>query len=216
MAEVQKQLGDECVITNIITRPYGWVFCYTSREYVETGDEDLGLIGNAPFFISKCGESARISTASFCPYNLFFKNWEASHPECELPNYEDKLMSFNSILVLSEEDEKEIVRTVQTILRYSIDFHATLTRFEVDVNQCRFRIYHLKNETWQKSLLGNYYALVAQRIKQMADIAPREKQSSETQTGTINLTLEEKKYRVTVTSTISEKREELHLAFESQ
>lgn len=56
MDEVQRKMGADCVVTQIATRPYGWVFCYTSKQYVETGDGNYGLIGNAPFFVSKSGK----------------------------------------------------------------------------------------------------------------------------------------------------------------
>lgn len=33
--------------------PYAWVFFYTSKEFLETGDFSYSLLGNAPLFISK-------------------------------------------------------------------------------------------------------------------------------------------------------------------
>ncbi len=217
LAEVRKQLGADCVITSITTRPYGWVFCYTSRQHVETGDERYGLIGNAPFFISKWGQVERISTATNWPPNLFFKNWEAAHPEYELPKCEEGFLLYDSALTLSEDDEKEIIRILNTVLWYAIGFKTDETRFQVDGGKCRFRVQHRIGETWQRSLLGNYYALIAQRLKQMAKIEPRDKEHLDaTQSGTFHVTLKDENYLIKVTSTMTENGEELHLKTEPQ
>jgi len=34
-----------------ITKPYGWVFCYTSRRWRETGDINHGIAGNGPVVV---------------------------------------------------------------------------------------------------------------------------------------------------------------------
>ena len=36
-----------------VEKEYGWVFFYSTRRYVETGDELYSLAGNAPFLVTK-------------------------------------------------------------------------------------------------------------------------------------------------------------------
>lgn len=52
------------VITLIGRFAEGWVFCFQSREYIETGDPSWLLAGNAPFIIDKdSGEIHTLGTA---------------------------------------------------------------------------------------------------------------------------------------------------------
>jgi len=39
-----------------IEEPWGWVFFYQSKKYIETMDERYLLLGNGPLFISKQGQ----------------------------------------------------------------------------------------------------------------------------------------------------------------
>lgn len=211
---VQNRIGAECIVTNIDTRPYGWMFDSMPKDYVETGDVGLTPIGGGPTFVSKLGEIIELGSGEY-PWKLVLKNWEVAHPDYVIPK--SHFNGLDNETILDEDDEQQLMRHVNATLILGVSDGAVKFKLQPDANLYRFQI--LRSEEVDSSItyrgLSNY-ALVVQRIKQMADIAPREKQSSETQTGTINLTLEEKKYRVTVTSTISEKREELHLAFESQ
>lgn len=217
VVKVQNKIGDDCVVTNIHTRPYGWVFFYTSRQYVETGDENYGLIGNSPFFISKSGELAWLSTA-YPSTNLFLKNWEISHPDYEFPKPKNgsNLLDFNSETVLTKDEEDQITRITNTILMYGIQLKAEEVRFEVAVTQDRFRPVYRTGEDLQKLGGCNFYALIAQRFKQMADIPPRDKEHpNATQSGTIKIAMKDEKYDVAITATISENGEQLNLRIEA-
>ncbi|OQP66582.1 hypothetical protein A3860_13965 [Niastella vici] len=46
---------------------YGWIFCYTSKKFIETGDMKYAVAGNCPLFISKL--SGEIATY-FTSYSL--------------------------------------------------------------------------------------------------------------------------------------------------
>jgi hypothetical protein len=43
----------DIVITEAIERPFGWVFCYDSKRYVETGDDKYGLLDNHPVLVDR-------------------------------------------------------------------------------------------------------------------------------------------------------------------
>ncbi len=46
---------EEFVILDDLTRekPWGWVFFYNSKSFVETGDINDSLAGNAPYIVNK-------------------------------------------------------------------------------------------------------------------------------------------------------------------
>ncbi|WP_139674980.1 YrhB domain-containing protein [Pseudomonas sp. F16(2018)] len=41
------------VITYSEGFPDGWLFCFNSKQYVETGDFSFQLVGNGPIFVDK-------------------------------------------------------------------------------------------------------------------------------------------------------------------
>ena len=54
LARFAEDAGD-CVVLEhwTIERPFGWVFFYNSREFVETGNISSALAGNAPFIVNR-------------------------------------------------------------------------------------------------------------------------------------------------------------------
>jgi hypothetical protein len=54
-AEIDFPTSGRCVLMRqyTITRPYGWVFFYQSKEYAETGNPDQRLMGNMPFLVDR-------------------------------------------------------------------------------------------------------------------------------------------------------------------
>jgi hypothetical protein len=49
------QADDSLVIREELTieRPFGWVFFYDSRRFLETGDPTWAIAGNGPVFVNK-------------------------------------------------------------------------------------------------------------------------------------------------------------------
>ena len=43
-----------------LRKPYGWVFFYQARKFVETGDYRFALVGNAPVVVMLDGQIIRI------------------------------------------------------------------------------------------------------------------------------------------------------------
>jgi hypothetical protein len=54
-AEIDIPTAGRCVLLReyTISKPYGWVFFYQSRKYVETRNPDEALMGNLPFLIDR-------------------------------------------------------------------------------------------------------------------------------------------------------------------
>lgn len=70
--------GDELVIVdeNTIEKDYGWVFFYTSRRYVETGDISEMVVGNGPIVVEKAdGSITRLGTAR--PVEHYLREYES-------------------------------------------------------------------------------------------------------------------------------------------
>lgn len=49
------------VETETLERPFGWVFFYNTRRFLETGDEMASAVGNAPFIVDR--RSGRVDVA---------------------------------------------------------------------------------------------------------------------------------------------------------
>jgi hypothetical protein len=43
----------DIAITETMERPFGWVFCYNSKRYLETGDDRHCLLGNHPILVDR-------------------------------------------------------------------------------------------------------------------------------------------------------------------
>lgn len=85
--------GDTVVLDNCtIERPWGWVFFYQSREFVETGDPLRGLVGNAPLIVER--DTGRvISTGTAHEIEFYIRNFEATGDPHLYPGRELELYS---------------------------------------------------------------------------------------------------------------------------
>jgi hypothetical protein len=65
LARLQQGVPEELVILDQFTlrKPYGYVFFYQAREYVETGDIMFMLAGNGPTVVLHDGSVHPLSTA---------------------------------------------------------------------------------------------------------------------------------------------------------
>ena len=69
--------GDDLVILDeeTIEKDYGWVFFYTSRRYLETGEFRYMLAGNAPIIVEKeDGSLHELGTA--LPFQEYVREYE--------------------------------------------------------------------------------------------------------------------------------------------
>ena len=62
-----------------IERPWGWVFFYESRRFLDTGDSSARFAGNAPIIVEReTGELLDTGTAH--PVEFYLDNYEATDP----------------------------------------------------------------------------------------------------------------------------------------
>ena len=60
-------LGTDMVIVDedTITKPYGWVFFFGSKQFAETGDVNFFVGGNGPLVVRHNGKVYRLISAGF-------------------------------------------------------------------------------------------------------------------------------------------------------
>ncbi|RCU52932.1 hypothetical protein DU002_00005 [Corallincola holothuriorum] len=71
----------DCVVLEkkTIEKPWGWVFFYQSKEYVETGNFIYMLGGNAPYIVNRhTGELSETGTCE--PIEYYIEEYEKSLP----------------------------------------------------------------------------------------------------------------------------------------
>jgi hypothetical protein len=70
---------EECTIT----RPYGWVFFWQSKRYIETRDPMDSLLGNAPIIVDRVNFEL-LGTGTADPIEHYLKEYEATIPPFRL------------------------------------------------------------------------------------------------------------------------------------
>jgi hypothetical protein len=88
LAEYERKGGPALTLVGDLTRelPYGWVFFYQSRSYVQTGDLREMLAGNAPLLVTRAGELYETWTSH--PLESYLREYERggnSQPVSGLP-----------------------------------------------------------------------------------------------------------------------------------
>lgn len=73
--------GDGVILDELtLDRPYGWVFFYESRAFVETGNEGERYVGNAPMIFDRVlGEYRLTGTAH--PIEHYLAEYEKTLPQ---------------------------------------------------------------------------------------------------------------------------------------
>jgi Immunity protein 35 len=59
-AEIQPQIAEEVLVTELREYPGAWVAVYNSRKFAETGSISYALAGNSPLIINKETRSIRV------------------------------------------------------------------------------------------------------------------------------------------------------------
>jgi hypothetical protein len=66
-----------------IAKPYGWVFFYQSKEFLDHGTESALLAGNAPILVDRHTDELRV-TGTAQPLESYLKDYEKSLPPAAL------------------------------------------------------------------------------------------------------------------------------------
>lgn len=71
-----------------VERPFGWVFFYSPRQYVLTGDRDYLIPGAAPLIVHRADGSIEHLGTSMPParsIEIYEKHWQEKHSETKTP-----------------------------------------------------------------------------------------------------------------------------------
>lgn len=71
-----------------IERPYGWIFFFQSKRFLETGALSDMLVGNAPVLVETSGNIVRLPTA--IPLEESLRRYEAGQPLLPRPEAKKK------------------------------------------------------------------------------------------------------------------------------
>jgi hypothetical protein len=66
-----------------IAKPYGWVFFYQSREFLDNGAQSAMLVGNAPIVVNRHTFELRV-TGTARPLEHYLDEYEKSLPPASL------------------------------------------------------------------------------------------------------------------------------------
>jgi hypothetical protein len=86
--------GEGIVLLNVtITKPYGWIFFYQSKKFLETKDMRYMLLGNAPFLIDNINGELKVFGTAYS-IEQYLKKYEKKLPKAVLqmhPEYPTNL-----------------------------------------------------------------------------------------------------------------------------
>lgn len=64
--ELSKSTVDCCIIEDeTLERAWGWVFFYQSKEYIQTGDLQYMLAGNAPYIVNRSSGKVTLTGTAY-------------------------------------------------------------------------------------------------------------------------------------------------------
>lgn len=76
--------GRDIVVESLtIDKPYGWVFFYQSRAFLESGDRMQMLLGNAPLIFDRINGEIRVTGTAY-PIEHYIAEYEATLPPARL------------------------------------------------------------------------------------------------------------------------------------
>lgn len=79
--------GVQIIADKVAKKPYGWIFFYQTSKFLETGDHQYALIGNAPIIVDRIDGEIRVAG---WPLEKSLAQYEATLPrarlEMSLPN----------------------------------------------------------------------------------------------------------------------------------
>ena len=79
ICDFKSQIIDEATIT----KPYGWIFFYQSKAYLETGNRSEFLVGNAPILIERFNAELAVFGTSH-PTEHYIQEYESKIPKARL------------------------------------------------------------------------------------------------------------------------------------
>ncbi|PLT18883.1 YrhB domain-containing protein [Ralstonia mannitolilytica] len=76
LEELGREIGIPLTVVRRQDLPYGWVFFYNSKAYLESGEIGAMLAGNAPFVVDAFDGSLHVLGTAH-PVDFYLKEYEA-------------------------------------------------------------------------------------------------------------------------------------------
>lgn len=67
-----------------VAKPYGWIFFYQSKEFLDGGDFSTQLVGNAPFIVDRDTLELRLTGNTAMPLEHHLAEYERTLPPSSL------------------------------------------------------------------------------------------------------------------------------------
>ena len=72
--------GQACIVReSTIAKPYGWIFFYQSKEFLDVGTRSAQLAGNAPIIVNRNTSELRV-TGTAKPLDHYLNEYEKTLP----------------------------------------------------------------------------------------------------------------------------------------
>jgi hypothetical protein len=81
--------GDELMISKVEEHPWGWMYLYTSRRYLETGDDQYAVFGNAPYIVDRRDGSVHATGTADSP-EWYAAEYAAGRHRCPIEVPDDE------------------------------------------------------------------------------------------------------------------------------
>jgi hypothetical protein len=86
IGDIDVEADDTMVVREDLTKelPFGWVFFYDAKRFVDTGDPKYVIRGNAPLIIDRADGSTRL-TGTARPLNHYIQEFEKERKRSRRP-----------------------------------------------------------------------------------------------------------------------------------
>ncbi|MGL5632253.1 MAG: YrhB domain-containing protein [Azovibrio sp.] len=78
LMDLQGEIGDPLQLTKIQEEPFGWIFFYQTKDYMETGNLSSMLAGNAPFIVDRKAGTVHV-LGTVHPVDVYIKEYKKIH-----------------------------------------------------------------------------------------------------------------------------------------
>jgi Immunity protein 35 len=100
--EILCEGGGRIVRESTIAKPYGWIFFYQAKEFLDDGTESARLVGNAPIIVNRNTSELRV-TGTARPLDHYLAGIRENAPSC-LPSTRAATSDLVSRLTLKRYD----------------------------------------------------------------------------------------------------------------
>lgn len=80
--DLERDVGEPLQAINTREEPFGWVFFYQTKDYIETGNFSSMLAGNSPFIVDR-GDGSLHVLGTVHPVDFYINEYARAHSGIE-------------------------------------------------------------------------------------------------------------------------------------